>query len=166
MIFKKNIRRYLKYFLIIITLLLIRNYVLISALVVGKSMEPNYIDGNIMIVEQVSQYVKKHNRFDIVVFKYDNSTYIIKRIIGLPGEFVKYKNNMLYINNTYVEEVFDVSGYTEDFEVIVPIDKYFVLGDNRTKSRDSRIFGSIQKKDIIGKPLIVIWPIKTFVNAN
>lgn len=153
------IKDMLKYIIIIAVIILIRIYVLTTAEVIGTSMEPNYTDGNILLVEQISQHFDNYKRFDVVVFKYSSPSYLIKRVIGLPGEKIRYTDNKLYVNDKLVNEAFNRNGVTKDFEVTVPNNMYYVLGDNRINSEDSRYFGPIKEKDIIGKPIITIWPI-------
>ena len=108
-------------------------------------------------------------RFDIVVIK-DGKEEIIKRIIGLPGEHISYKNNKLYVNDKVLEENFDFRK-TNDFNLEeicscnnIPEGKYLVLGDNRPISKDSRMIGLIDEKDILGKAVYRIWPIYKFGN--
>ena len=95
---------------------------------------------------------------------------IIKRIIGLPGEHISYKNNKLYVNDKVLEENFDFRK-TNDFNLeeicscnSIPKGKYLVLGDNRPISKDSRMIGLIDEKDILGKAVYCIWPISKFGN--
>ena len=108
-------------------------------------------------------------RFDIVVIK-EGKEEIIKRIIGLPGEHISYKNNKLYVNDKVLEENFDFRK-TNDFNLeeicscnSIPEGKYLVLGDNRPISKDSRMIGLIDEKDILGKAVYRIWPISKFGN--
>ena len=97
------------------------------------------------------------DRFDIVVVKTDNNR-IIKRVIGLPGESVMYEDGKLYINGKYVEDSYSLSE-TKDFDnIVLKEDEYFVLGDNREVSKDSRMIGPVKKEQILGKTRLVIFP--------
>jgi signal peptidase I len=104
----------------------------------------------------------------IIVFDYVDTKYLIKRVIGLPGEKVEYKDNKLYINDKYIKEKFLKNITTKNFSVkdmgydIIPKNMYLVLGDNRDDSIDSRAFGLIKKEEIIGKALITIFPFNHF----
>lgn len=149
-----------KYIIIIAILVLIRIFVLTSAQVVGDSMIPTLSNGDFMFVEQISNKLNSLKRFDIVVVKYDRPSYLIKRIVGLPGEKIKFINNELYIDDYKVEENFGRRGYTEDFEIILDDNSYFVMGDNREDSGDSRTIGPIDKKDIKGKLFLRLYPFK------
>lgn len=118
-------------------------------------------DKDIMLLDEISYRFKDIQRFDIVVIKYKDE-YLIKRIIGLPGETVYYKDNQLYINGKKVKEKFKHE-ITKDFsEITITEGEYFVLGDNRTNSTDSRIIGSINKKNIKGKTNFTIFPLNRF----
>lgn len=133
-------------------------------------MVPTLKDGDIMILNKIGYSIKGLNRFDIVVIKSDNEK-IIKRVIGLPNEHVEYKDDKLYINGKEVDEPYDRKE-TEDFvlemlgENRIPEGKYLVLGDNRPISKDSRIIGLIDKKDIVGYTSIVIYPFNRIKNAK
>jgi signal peptidase I len=133
-------------------------------------MYPTLHDGYVMLLDEIYYKFDKLDRFDIVVIKYKDSSgkseLIIKRVIGLPGDKIEYKDNILYVNDEAIEEKFlsdDV--VTNDFNVsdlgyeVIPDDMYLVLGDNREDSLDSRDIGLITKKDILGKVNIRIWPI-------
>ena len=130
--------------------------------VVGPSMSPTLKEGNIILVNKLTYRFNKIKREDVVVVSVKHK-YMIKRVIGLPGETVEYRNNRLYINGKYYEEDFiDTNTVkTEDFAVngVIPEGKYLVLGDNRENSEDSRDYGLISKKDIVGKSWIKFWPI-------
>ena len=129
-------------------------------MVSGGSMEPTLYNKQILILKK---YDHSFKRFDVVVFNYNNSK-LIKRIIGLPGENVKYENGVLYINDEIVEDRF--ASITKDFSFdgTVPKDCYFVMGDNRNNSSDSRIFGFISKDQIQGTTSFRLWPIGKFDN--
>ncbi len=156
------IKEVMFYVIVIIVILLIRHYLVSLIKVDGNSMKDTLRNKDIMILDKASYRFNKINRFDIVVIKQDKE-YLIKRVIGLPSEDIEYKNNQLYINGKKVKENFSHKK-TQDFDIEelgykkIPKDYYFVLGDNRTNSMDSRIIGFIPKKNIIGKATITIYP--------
>ncbi len=125
-------------------------------------MVPTLNDGDIMILDKIGYKINGLNRFDIVVVNY-NGERIIKRVIGLPNDYVEYKDNKLYINGEYIEEDYERKD-TSDFilemigETVIPEGKYLVLGDNRPISKDSRIIGLVDEKDIKGYTSIVLFP--------
>ena len=150
------------YTLIIVFVILLRSFVVTPVQVSGSSMDTTLKDGQIMLLDKISYRFEEIKRFDIVVIK-ENDSYIIKRVIGLPGEKLLYKDDVLYINDKETKENFK-NQKTEDFNIKdlgyekIPNDCYFVLGDNRKVSLDSRIIGCIKKEDILGKANIVIFP--------
>lgn len=147
-----------KYIVIVGIIILIRIYVLTTTEVIGDSMEPNLHNGNILLVDQISAKFNGYSRFDVIVFEHSPS-YLIKRVIGLPGETIKYTDNILYVDGKEVKEGQEMIGETKDFgPIVVPENKYYVLGDNRINSIDSRVFNSIPEEKIIGKPFLSIWP--------
>lgn len=154
------------YLIIIGIIVLIRIFFIAPVGVVGDSMEPNFKDKEMLLADQLIYKYKDYARFDIVVIKYNSPSHLIKRIIGLPGEKVEYINNKLYIDEKEVKESFEIYGPTKDFSLIdlgyevIPEGKYFVVGDNRNNSLDSRTTGLIDEKDILGKPFLKVWPIK------
>ncbi len=151
-----------KYLIVIGVIILIRVYCLTTAEVIGPSMSPNLIDGNILLIETITPKLNRYSRFDLVVVKYSSPSYIIKRIIGLPNDKIKFDNNSLYVNGELVIQNFKFEGTIEKLDITVPANKYYVIGDSRDESEDSRVFGPINEYDIIGKPIIRIWPIKNF----
>lgn len=147
-----------KYLIIIAIIILIRIFVLTTSEVIGPSMEPNLYDGNILLVEQITSRFGDYKRFDVIVFEHSPS-YLVKRVIGLPGETIEYRDNKLYVDNKKIESHFNINGNTTNFgPITIPEDKYYVLGDNRIDSIDSRDFGPIKKEKIVGKPFFCIWP--------
>jgi len=145
----------------------IRTWVLVPATVVGTSMRPTLEPGNYLVLQKFGQI----KRFEVIVFKLDGTTYI-KRVIGLPGERVSYKDDQLSINDHPVAEPFlttkkdQETVLTSDFDLsiltghqTVPKGHYFVLGDNRRISKDSRTFGPIDETTIIGRAKLVYYPV-------
>jgi signal peptidase I len=147
-------------------IILIRIFILTTTEVVGPSMNPNLVDGDILLVDQITARFNDYKRFDVIVFE-KSPSYLIKRIVGLPGETIQYIDNKLYINDKLIGEDFKVNGSTENFGPInIPENSYYVLGDNRIDSKDSRDYGSIKQEKIVGKPFFIIWPFNKlhFVN--
>ena len=121
-------------------------------------MKDTLFDGDIMLLDKLSYRFRDIKRFEIIVIKYDNEL-IIKRVIGLPGDVVEYTDNKLYVNEKEYEEKYLATGTdTPSFKMTVPDNSYFVLGDNRKVSKDSREIGFIAKKDIEGKAIFTIFP--------
>ena len=156
------VKEIIPYIIVIILAILIRTFIASPVRVNGPSMNDTLKDGQILLLNKMN---KNYKRFDIVVID-SNGMKIIKRIIGLPGESIEYKNNSLYINNKYVKDMTDE--VTADFSLeelygykIIPKGYYFVMGDNRNNSSDSRnkSIGLIKKSDIKGKVKIRLWPL-------
>ena len=141
-------------------------------LVSGDSMETTLSDGDNLIVDKISYRFKEPERFDIIVFPfhydYSKETYYIKRIIGLPGETVQIdEDGTIYINGKALKESYgnrvieaDRRGVAAE-SVTLGDDEYFVLGDNRNNSSDSRMemVGNMKRTEIIGRAWVRIWPI-------
>jgi len=150
---------------------LIVNFVGQRTEVVGSSMESTLSDGDNLIVDKISYRFGDPERYDIIVFpfQYEKDTYYIKRIIGLPGEKVRIDSDgVIYINGKemteyYGKEVIADPGIARD-EITLGKDEYFVMGDNRNNSTDSRdpSVGNIRKKDILGRAWLRIWPLYEF----
>lgn len=164
---KKFIKEIYPYVVIVVVVVLIRSFIITPVIVDGDSMKPNLHDGEVLLIRKIGYNESSIKRFDVVVLKGENDE-IIKRIIGLPGEHVSYKNNKLYINDKRVDEEYDHLD-TNDFNLEeictcskIPSGKYLVLGDNRPISKDSRMIGLIDAKDIKGKAVFRIWPISSF----
>ncbi len=133
----------------------------------GQSMEPNFENGDYLLVDELSYYFRSPERGEVIVFKYpQNPTQrYIKRIIGLPGETVKIDNNNIIIFNQQGGQILNETGYLSsgiptpgEIQITLDENNYFVLGDNRTASSDSRRWGSLPREDIIGRVIIRAWP--------
>ena len=157
--------------IIIVSLLIvvpIRLFVAQPFIVRGASMEPNFHEGEYLIVDEASYYMREPVRGEVIVFRYpqDTTQFFIKRIIGLPGETVRISGGKVtIINDTYPEGLVLEEDYlsvsaatTPDQEVIVDKDKFFVMGDNRPYSSDSRRWGMLDEKYLIGRALVRLWP--------
>lgn len=155
----KFLKGLIPYIILIVFVLLFKRFVMSPIRVNGDSMYPTLTDGDIMILDNIGYKFKKINRNDIVVINIKNE-YIIKRVIGLPGETITYKDHALYVNDEIVEDSFAVT--TDDFSVVVPDGEYYVLGDNRINSMDSRFFGSFSDEEIRGKADFVVFPFTRF----
>jgi len=163
----KIFKELLPYIIIILVVVLIRTFIVTPVQVVGTSMVPTLNDKQILLLKK---YDKEYERFDIVVFEHEKST-LIKRVIGLPGEHVEYRDNKLYINGKKINENF-IKEDTEDFTLSeinykkIPKGYYFVMGDNRNNSTDSRYIGLIKDNQIKGSTNLSIFPFKTFGKIN
>ena len=138
----------------------------------GNSMYPTLEDKDNLIVEKITYRFKDPQRFDIVVFpyKYKKHTHYIKRVIGLPGETVLIKDGKIYIDGEILDEHFCEEDINDPGRAIEPVtlgeDEYFVMGDNRNHSSDSRYedVGNIKKSDLTGRAWVRIFPFKKFGN--
>lgn len=162
----------------------IRTFLFQPFFVQGASMEPNFHDGEYLIINELGYKqtnianlfsvgsFKEMKRTDIVVFRYpkDPSQYFIKRIIGMPEEKVEIKDDKIVIYNkenptgmVLKEEYIPQSTRTQGDQVFnLKADEYLVLGDNRSHSSDSRLWGPVPEKNIIGKVLVRAWPVNKF----
>lgn len=150
---------------------LIVNFVGQRTEVVGSSMESTLSDGDNLIVDKITYRFQDPERYDIIVFpfKYAKNTYYIKRIIGMPGETVRIDSDgVIYIDDEELtefhgKEIIADPGIARK-EITLGNDEYFVLGDNRNNSTDSRdpSVGNIRKKDILGRAWLRIWPLHEF----
>jgi len=122
-------------------------------------MYPTLNDHDYVLLNKVSYKIGEPKRFDIIMFTLPDNSVLIKRVIGLPGEILEYKNNHLYVNGRIVKESF-LKEETEDFETMsIPDGEIFVMGDNRDHSTDSRVFGTLPISHILGEASFKIWPI-------
>lgn len=160
----KNImKEAIPYIAIVIIVVLLRTFIITPVRVTGESMNPTLTDGEIMLLYKLADI----NRNDIVVINTASTDgYIIKRIIAVPGETVECENGSLYINGKKQNDNYGY-GNTDDFEKVkLGKDEYFVMGDNREWSKDSRIIGPIKKDEILGNTSITIFPFNKIGKAK
>ncbi|MEC1525448.1 signal peptidase I [Neobacillus niacini] len=162
----------------LVIVLIIRSFFFTPIVVDGESMNPTLQDKDRMVVTKIGE----PKRFDIVVFHAPDGRDYIKRVVGLPGDKVEYKNDVLYINGKAYSEPYlekykhSLNGgtLTDSFTLketavgsdIVPKDSFFVMGDNRRHSTDSRHIGAIPKEKVIGTTNVVFFPIKEIKIVN
>lgn len=153
---------------IIVFALLIHNFVIEQVVVSGESMENTLHNQERLLVEKCSYYFNNPERFDIIVFKpryVPKGIYYIKRVIGLPGETIQIKGNKIYVNGKVIEENYGKEMIQDAAlaknKITLGKNDFFVLGDNRNNSRDSRNadVGVVPKDSILGKAFIRIWPL-------
>ncbi len=148
--------------------ILVRTFVAQPFLVSGSSMEPTFKNGDYLLVDELTYHLRKPERGEVIVLKYpkDTSEYFIKRIIGLPGETVMIKNGVVTIvdkgrdivlNEPYIDQKM----LTSNFEETLGPGQYFVMGDNRNYSYDSRSWGPVPQNDIVGMVRLRLWPLQS-----
>ena len=159
----------IKFIIIVFIVLILFLYVVSITQVVGNSMYPTLENQEVLVLNKAAYRFSDVKRGDIISLSYADTKYLIKRVVGLPGDTIEFKDNTLYINGEVYDETYlndDV--ITDDFSLkdigydVIPQDMYLVLGDNRQNSMDGRDIGLISKKDIIGKIAIRFWPVNRF----
>jgi len=154
-----------------IIVLPIHHFIFQPFYVVGPSMEPNFYDNDYLIIDKVSYRLREPQRGEVIIFKSltNPKNHLIKRLVGLPGEKIEVRDGGIYIYNENYPQGFKIeeknyltpgTSTPGDIQVELKENEYYVLGDNRNMSMDSRIFGPITKKDITGKAWFRGWPLK------
>lgn len=162
--------------IVIIALLIvvpIRTFLFQPFFVRGESMSPAFENGDYLIIDQISYRLRSPQRGEVIVFKHSPSRRYIKRIIGLPGETVEIKDGRVVISSQKEPYALDELDYlpSDIFtrgETLISLaeDQYFVLGDNRYASADSRRWGSLTREDIIGRVFLRAWPFTAFAKIE
>jgi signal peptidase I len=163
---KEFLRDTFKYIVVFVAVLLLFIFVIGLQQVVGPSMTPNFNEGDVLVINKFINKFREPKREEVVVVS-QSEKYMIKRVIGIPGDRIEFKDNKLYINDLeYMEDYLKDDVVTDDFKLsdigvdVIPENKYLVLGDNRSNSLDSRNYGLIDRKQIIGTYWFRIWPLK------
>lgn len=164
--------------MVIIALLVvipIRYFLFQPFFVIGQSMEPNFENGDYLVVDEISYRLTSPKRGDVIVFKYPGnlSQRYIKRIIGLPGEKLEISDDKIVISDKDSSFVLDESSYISpsvetagSINITLGDSEYFVLGDNRELSSDSRRWGNLPRDDIIGRVFLRAWPMGVFAHIE
>ena len=150
----------------VVAVVLVRTFIVQPFVVSGASMEPTFYNGNYLLVDEITYHFRSPERGEVIVFRYpgDISTFYIKRIIGLPGDRVVLNDNTVSVYEGGEKKVLNESyllGHSTSgsFDITVPNGEYFVMGDNRNFSFDSRSWGPLPKGDVIGVVRLRLWPI-------
>lgn len=178
---------WLKAFIIALFIVwLVRTFLIVPIKIDGPSMEPSLSDQDFVIAEKISYYFSRPKRFDVVIFHATEEKDYIKRVIGLPGEKIEYKEDQLHINDQIIDEPFLTdflnqrsadTPFTGDFNLTddisggfesIPEGYYLVLGDNRQDSTDSRYksIGLVSEDEIFGKARLIYWPMDRISIVN
>ena len=155
-------------FMVVAIVVVVRVFIAQPFVVSGTSMVPTFQDKNYLIVDELTYDFKKPARGDVIVFHppVDMSTYYIKRVIGLPGDTVTIKNSVITVTNAshpdglvLTEEYITKDTPDDNYSITVPDKQYFVMGDNRPASFDSRRWGLLPVKNITGRVLFRLFPV-------
>ena len=164
---KKELRDWIVSFAVaLIAVLIIRTFLFTIIRVDGPSMSDTLLDNDRLFVTVLDMRVKGPDRFDVVILHYPNRGYekFVKRVVGLPGDTVEVKNGVLSVNGVEYDEPYLTDSRTARFDrssftVTLGEDEYFVMGDNRDNSNDSRSVGVIHRNQFVGKVRAIIWPV-------
>lgn len=157
---KEFIKDSIYYIITFVLVFLFAIYVISFSQVVGPSMKDTLDNGNIVIISKLNYKFTNPKKNDIVAFDFKGTKFLIKRVIAVPNDKVFIKENKIYVNDELLEEPYvtkDTSSVDKDYGTLKD-NEYFVLGDNRDDSLDSRNFGFINKDDIIGRVIIKLYP--------
>lgn len=162
--FSSFIKEVVKFTLIAVIIVVpIRTYVAQPFIVSGPSMNPTFVSGEYLIVDQITYRFREPQRGDVIIFKYplNTKTYFIKRIVGLPGETLSVRKGVVEIDGVVVEDPNAKQPIPtgDNFDITLGETEYFVMGDNRAESSDSRIWGPLEKKYIVGRPILSLFPL-------
>lgn len=153
--------------IVIIVAFVLKTYLIQTFVIDGQSMEPNFHQNEYLLVDKLSYRLAEPRRGDVIVFipPEEPTKNYIKRIIGLPGDHVEIQGGEIFVNDIkinepYIKDKLTISSVVAEYDIKLKSGSYFVLGDNRNNSKDSRSIGPIPEKNIIGRTFIVLFPFK------
>lgn len=164
---KSSFWEFIRYTIIALAIVIpFRIFIAQPYMVYGSSMDPTFKDSDYLIVDQISKRFEDPKRESVIIIVYPNNTskFFIKRLIGLPGETIQIKNGEVKIYNEENKEGFTLKepyvlyDKKEDLNITLKNNEYFVMGDNRAESFDSRYWGPLDKKYIVGRPILRLYP--------
>jgi signal peptidase I len=169
---ENSIKEVVKFTLIALAIVVpIRLFIAQPFIVSGASMDPTFKSGQYLIVDQLTYYFREPVREEVIIFRYPRNpkTFFIKRVIGLPGETVKLENGKITIVNKDNPDGFKLDApyvaqnhiAADNITVTLQETEYFVMGDNRAESSDSRVWGPLERKYIVGRPALRLFPLTT-----
>lgn len=173
---KELIKNFVEMVLVVVITYVVFTYIIKPIRIEGSSMMSTVANQDMALVDAIGLKMNGVERFDVVLVESNrlNET-LIKRVIGLPNETIEYREDCLYVNGVYVEEnflddifmneskqMYNTTYFTNDFKIKLGEGEYFVLGDNRLNSKDSRMLGSFKITEFIGKNGFVIYPFDHF----
>lgn len=145
---------------------IVRHFLVQPFLVSGASMMPNFQNGDYLMIDELTYRVREPQRGEVVVFRYpnDTTTFFIKRIVGLPGDHLVVSENKVEVNGKKLDESYISKNVSTQGSVDTTLKpgEYFVMGDNRPYSFDSRSWGILPKEDIVGIARLRLWPVQDF----
>ena len=158
------------FFVALVSIYVIYTFIAQPFRVEGSSMEPNFSSGDYLVVDEISYRFRNPGRGEVVVLRNPtkDSEFFIKRIVGLPGEEVVIRSNKIYINSELIEEDYlpENLALKEDYVFQLNDNQYFVMGDNRLQSYDSRSWGPLSSDGIVGIVRVRFWPVVELENYN
>lgn len=166
---KETLFDFIKYLVVAVLIVIpIRMFIAQPFIVSGESMYPTFLDRDYLIIDEISYLTGEPHRSDVIVFRYPNDTkrFFIKRIIALPNEELNIKDGVITIKNKenpegfLYEEPYLKEQFKDSLSFKTGAKEYFVMGDNRSRSSDSRVWGSLPEKLVIGKAFFRLLPIK------
>ena len=166
---KESVLEFIKFAVIAVVIVIpIRLFIAQPFIVSGASMVPAFQSGHYLVIDEISYRFEEPKRGEVIVFRFPSSPskFLIKRVVGLPGETVEIKGNDILIKNEnnpegflWKQGDFNRDRSRRDFKVSLSSDEYFVLGDNRGESADSRMWGALKRELIVGRPLVRLFPL-------
>jgi len=154
---------------LVVVVIFIFHFVISYPFVYGNGMQPGLHTGDYVLVDKLAYLFHPPKRGDVILFRYppNPTTYEFKRVIGLPGDTIKYNNTSVWVDGVQLKEPYITTSENHGSSMLkVPPNDYFVMGDNRPAASDSRDWGFVPDSDIVGKVVLVYWPVSDWERIN